>query len=275
MEILEQEKKKALLSDEIGGQTYKVTMLDMGSYIGFRSRPWYAKAPEKWRAMSIDVTSPEKEGLHYESLVDDLGDLSRVILKTDDNRISRIRLYNDAWGQGIEDILHIDGHSYTYNPEQKTFVDEMGNVAPATQFSQYDLVDSMVALAATMEEEYAQQNEPIGDYATLVDYRTILIFLGNNLYYGDVWGANAAFPNGVTNGVCVNNLTLLVDGVTRIDPIPSPYDCHYTDWTFKKTTLTETVFYQIIVGEDGKPQVIDETYVAPEETTITLQPLNK
>ena len=155
MEILEQDKKKALLSDEIGDQTYKVTMLDMGSYIGFRSRPWYAKPAPKWRAMMIDVSSPEKVGMHYESLVDDKGDLNRVIIKSEDNRTSRIRLYNDAWGQGIEDILHVDGHSYTYDPEQKAFIDELGNTAPASQFSQYDLVDSMVALAATMEEEYA------------------------------------------------------------------------------------------------------------------------
>ena len=83
------------------------------------------------------------------------------------------------------------------------------------------------------------------------------------------------YPSGVTSGLCVNNLTLLVDNVVRTNEIYDSYNNHYTSWEFRKTTLTETVFYQVIVGEDGKPKIVDETYVAPKHDVITLQPLNK
>ena len=122
----------------------------------------------------------------------------------------------------------------------------------------------------TLVEEYGQQNEPIGDHVALVNYELMVVYWKGNLYYGDVFGEKAAYPNGITNGLCVDNLVLLLEGATRTNIYS-----HYTSWRFRKTTLTETIFYKIIIGEDGYPKVIDETYIAPEEQTITLQPLNK
>ena len=150
MRIIEQEKKKALLQDEIDNKKYNITILDMGNYIGYNSRPWYVTPKPKWKVMSMDATSPEKDGFHYESLVDVYGDITRVILKSEDDKISRIRHYD--YGQ-IEDTLYIEGVAYKYNTDQG-FVDERGNIAPTSQFSQYGFVDSTVALANAMEEEY-------------------------------------------------------------------------------------------------------------------------
>jgi hypothetical protein len=45
---------------------------------------------------------------------------------------------------------------------------------------------------------------------------------------------------------------------------------------FRYTTFTETVFYKIIVDENGAPKAVNsETYVAPEQEIVTLQPINK
>ncbi len=151
MEIIKQEKKQALLEDVIDNKKYQITMLDMGSYIGYRSRPWYSTPKPVWKAMSIDASSTEKNGFHYESLVDEYGEITRVILKSEDNSISRIRHYD--FGQ-IEDTIYIGKTAYKYDPNQKNFVDESGNIAPTSQFSQYGMIDSVVALANTMEEEY-------------------------------------------------------------------------------------------------------------------------
>ncbi len=125
----------------------------------------------------------------------------------------------------------------------------------------------------SMVEEYGGQNEPISENVSLVDYKTMVVFLDNNLYYGDVWGANAVYPNGITNGMDASKLHLLLENVTR-EGYNSAYDSFET-WRFRKTTITETIFYKITVGDDGIPRVIDETYTAPQQEIITLQPINK
>ena len=122
----------------------------------------------------------------------------------------------------------------------------------------------------TLAEEYAQQDEPIGDFVSLISYKTMVVFYENALYYGDVFGERAVYPDGVPNGIEAENLTLIIDGVVRTDSPSSDYKL----WRFQKTTLTETVFYTVAI-ENGVPKVIDEAYVAPERDVILLQPINK
>lgn len=129
----------------------------------------------------------------------------------------------------------------------------------------------------TLKEEYAQQNEPISQDVALVDYKTLVAFLDGNLYYGDVFGNKAAYPNGVTSGIEMNNLTLIIANVVRSDKGDSfsRDNNDYTEWRFRKTTIEETIFYRITVDGFGVPFVVDEKYVAPEREVITLQPINK
>ena len=76
MELIEDSEKRKVYKEE--GTTY--TMLDMGSYIGHRNRPWYQKPAPVWYLMSMDETT-EKGTTHVESLVDDMGNYIRFIIE--------------------------------------------------------------------------------------------------------------------------------------------------------------------------------------------------
>ena len=55
------------------------TLIDMGSYIGHRSRNWWEENPEEWRLMFYE----DENGLKIDALVDDSGSYSRIILEQD------------------------------------------------------------------------------------------------------------------------------------------------------------------------------------------------
>ncbi len=125
---------------------------------------------------------------------------------------------------------------------------------------------------------YTGQNGFYFDHKTVVTYHYGKSGSGGvyNLYFADLYGENA-LPHDDEFGYNPN-LDLgtfaekLLDDI-KIETVGDVFSCE--GWKFRKTTLTETVYYQIIVGEDGKPQIVSENYIAPKESVITLQPINK
>lgn len=100
----------------------------------------------------------------------------------------------------------------------------------------------------------------------LIDHNSALFLIEGTLYYGQLWGTNAYVPGSTSN------LTQLIANCSIDD---STKGNAWQNIRFRYTTFTETVFYKIILDENGTPQVVSETYVAPEREIITLQPLNK
>ena len=115
--------------------------------------------------------------------------------------------------------------------------------------------------------------------STPIDYNTVLIWCDwsgtPKLYYGDVWGENAFRENvGGFDGKGFDDskLTVLLENCICVPD----WDFDLNTMRFRYTTFTETVFYKIIVDENGAPKAVNsETYVAPEQEIITLQPINK
>ena len=83
MELIEDLEKRKLFQED--GTTY--TMLDMGSYVGHRNRPWYKHPAPKWYLMAMD---DEVENVHVETLVDDKGHYIRFLI--DKGPIRRVLL---------------------------------------------------------------------------------------------------------------------------------------------------------------------------------------
>jgi hypothetical protein len=122
-----------------------------------------------------------------------------------------------------------------------------------------------------------------GDNGFYFDHKTVVTYhyakYGDtvyNLYFAELYGENALPHDDVfyydhNLDICSFAEKLLDD--IKIETAGDVFSCK--GWKFRKTTLTETVFYQVIVGEDGRPKIVSENYVAPEKQTITLQPLNK
>ena len=122
-------------------------------------------------------------------------------------------------------------------------------------------------------------------YAFL-DIDTIVLYTKNNcahlglksncLYYNDLYGDHKfTDPQVVLNRLSFEYAVELIADVEAVNISSCYAPGDYTEWLFEKTTLTETIYYKIIKGANGNPQVVDETYVPPAQTVITLQPLNK
>jgi hypothetical protein len=94
-----------------------------------------------------------------------------------------------------------------------------------------------------------------------------VIFENGNVYYGDIWGENS-YKNGN-----LQNAKLLIANCGAVEEGERYF---MEDARFIQITLTQTVYWKIIIDENGVPQAVNsETYVAPEKEVITLQPINK
>jgi hypothetical protein len=117
---------------------------------------------------------------------------------------------------------------------------------------------------STLEYMMASLNIPRYGWASSANQAVIA--KDGNLYYGDIWGENS-YQNGNDQ-----NLTLLLADFGVVDNEYVPL----IDIRFIQTTLTQTIYYQIIIDENNIPRAVNtETYVAPEKEVITLQPINK
>ena len=101
----------------------------------------------------------------------------------------------------------------------------------------------------------------------------LLVLIGISVFISDsgndVNDVIVDFENSVDSGEVIEDGN--IENV-EIESIGSSFE----DWKFKEITISKTIYYQITVDENGVPKVVNpETYVAPEQTVISLQPLNK
>ena len=75
------------------------TMLNMGSYVGNKSREWYEESPEVWKLMFLNEKAETGERKHIEALVDDRGDYIRLLVDSGGSRrviqLSQGKVYSD------------------------------------------------------------------------------------------------------------------------------------------------------------------------------------
>lgn len=113
-----------------------------------------------------------------------------------------------------------------------------------------------------------------------INHDTVLIWCDwfddekSRLFYANVWEDDWLI-NGTINE---SKITVILEDITVSmgDYIWGDWSFNLEELRFRKTTFTETIYYKIIIDENGNPKAVNsETYVAPEKETITLQPLNK
>jgi hypothetical protein len=115
-----------------------------------------------------------------------------------------------------------------------------------------------------------------------VDYQTVIFYIEKysydnvaqpkSLYYQNIFGSTRINdPQIPEEGDTFKNSILLLENV-EVEAMGDLFE----NWRFKKITISSTLYYQIVVDENGVPKSVNsETYVAPERDVITMQPLNK
>ena len=157
------------------------TLMDMGIYIGHRTREWWMEAPEIWRTMGIDIEAKDpNKSIHSEFLVDDHGEMLRTLIK-DSKGIKRIRIYNNdspyntkkeeehlrgkgmikVNGRWTQDVIVVPtedvsgrGEWFYYDEESRRFVNEEGREAPATIVSQFELPELLVTAGKQVADKF-------------------------------------------------------------------------------------------------------------------------
>jgi hypothetical protein len=114
-----------------------------------------------------------------------------------------------------------------------------------------------------------------------VDYQTVIFYIEKysydnvaqpkSLYYQNIFGSTRINdPQIPEEGDTFQNSILLLENV-EVEAMGGLFE----NWRFKKITISSTIYYQIVVDENGVPTSVNsETYVAPERDVITMQPLN-
>lgn len=145
MENVGCDKTRMIYQEEIDGKIYTYQMINMGDYVGSSSRPWWATAPACWKLMNMKVQEGEKTVLKYDTLIDDHGDLQRVIL--DDGAVKRVRFYKPGTNEVDEDALYVGDEKYEYVQGKLNTTEKL----PQSSLLKYDTVDDYVNLARTTE----------------------------------------------------------------------------------------------------------------------------
>ena len=78
MDIEKQDNGNIVVNNDKGSYTF----VDMGSYVGYRSRQWYESPRSCWKLMFFDENK-EESPVHMEALVDTTGDYSRIMIEKD------------------------------------------------------------------------------------------------------------------------------------------------------------------------------------------------
>ncbi len=135
----------------------------------------------------------------------------------------------------------------------------------------------------TMEKEFANSCYYVDQNGFYYDSKTIVTCYYEssedtskcNLYFANLYGENALqhADTILWNGVKMSDMAeILVENIV-VSNKGNLFSCD--GWTFRQTTITETIYYNVTVGEDGKPNIVNSKYVSPEIDVITLQPINK
>lgn len=135
----------------------------------------------------------------------------------------------------------------------------------------------------TMEKEFANSCYYVDQNGFYYNAKTIVTCYYEsgddtskcNLYFANLYGENALkhADEIIENGNKMSSMAEMIVEDVVVSAVGNLFGCD--GWTFRKTTITETVYYKVTVGEDGKPNVVDSKYISPERDIITLQPINK
>lgn len=102
MEFIKDDEKEKILIDKNDDFVKKYVFINMGDYVGYKTRKWYDDAPDCFRLMFCDQFQGNKIVSHIEALVDDLGEYSRILIDKDGFR--RVILINN--GMILEDTVN-------------------------------------------------------------------------------------------------------------------------------------------------------------------------
>ncbi len=187
MKKIVDEKNKKIFSMARNGYSVLFTLLDMGEYVGHKSRQWYEKASPFWETMMIDVLSedPNKK-LSSEFLIDSNGDFQRLII-TDMKGYKRVILplrphygikeedYEFYYGKGIrrdnnsfvrdifvdENFDNIfESNNYYFDNSSKKFIDDNGNEAPKSILTNIDIGNVFRDAARSISNQFNLKNYP-------------------------------------------------------------------------------------------------------------------
>lgn len=136
MKLILDDKNKKVFFDQSGEKEKIYTLINMGNYVGHRSRPWYMEAEPCWLLMFYDERKDKETIFHCEALCDEQGQYTRLIMEQND--IKRVVLLtgsivdcdhvfdmrnvvsNDDGGLGVK----YEGYEYKYIDDPRILLSE-------------------------------------------------------------------------------------------------------------------------------------------------------
>lgn len=115
MEVINKSDSKIIISDE--NKLY--TFINMGSFVGHKTREWWATPEDYWKLMFLDEVDNEKVVSHIEALINDSGGYIRIISEL--NGAKRIiQIENNAV---YSDVIEVSEISKRYTAIDKEYYD--------------------------------------------------------------------------------------------------------------------------------------------------------
>lgn len=184
IQVLDEKSKKEFLMKKANFEV-KFTLLDMGEFVGYRSREWWDTVKPYWETMFVEVTSQDpNKCLRGEFLIDSDGSFQKLLI-SDKNGNARIIFsiqplygrkkqdYEFYYGKGIhkqgdswfrelfvekssEDGL---GKEYYYDQSTDKFIDSEGCEAPKTMLTNRDLGNLFISSAANISRQFRDRKD--------------------------------------------------------------------------------------------------------------------
>ena len=256
-----------IFKDKYGYKYVKNNFLD--AYDEENKTLYYTKheymLSEEGVTIYYDGTGISKNGQSFETALEKINaDFSR-------SPISKYETYHlNTVIYGLNDVvvkIIENGYLYTYTYS-------------SNGRSSFHRVDTITLLREDKTMGYTSKKDEYSNLSAPIDHNTVLLWSDRSgtpkLYYGEVWGDQELYipadPNGGIKDSFVNEKVaiLLLE------------NCQHEGWTFdlsklkfRYTTFTETIYYIVVLDENGTPTIVNsETYVAPEQDIVTFQPIN-
>lgn len=256
-----------IFKDKYGYKYVKNNFLD--AYDEENKTLYYSKheymLSEEGVTIYYDGTGISKNGQNFETALEKINaDFSRT-------PISKHETYHlNTVIHGLNDVvvkIIENGYLYTYT-------------SSSSGRSSFHRVDTITLLREVKTMGYTSKKDEYSNLSAPIDHNTVLLWSDRSgtpkLYYGEVWGDQELYipadPKGGIKDSFVNEevAILLLE------------NCQHEGWTFdlsklkfRYTTFTETIYYIVVLDENGTPTIVNsETYVAPEQDIVTFQPIN-
>ena len=183
--VLDEKRKKVFVMKKSGYEVH-FTLLDMGSYVGHKDRPWFKKASPYWETMFINIKAENPaRSLDCEFLINSDGEFqSLAIADHQGHKRHIIQLphfnltqeeYEQLYGKGIhneggsfiQEIL-VDENSGKYNESTQYYFDDStqkfldleGNEAPPCSLTNLNLGKTIRKAARKVKAQFITRNNP-------------------------------------------------------------------------------------------------------------------